>query len=72
MKTLKVLIEKVRTHPTLVSTLHLRFEHLQHHPGGQSELAPTNAPVGRSVHRMGCVFSFGAGWGSSQSISFCC
>ncbi len=40
--------------------------------GGQSELAPTNAPVGRSVHRMGCVFSFGAGWGSSQSISFCC
>jgi hypothetical protein len=37
---------------------------------GQSELAPTNAPVGRSVHRMGCVFSFGAGWGSSQSISF--
>ncbi len=39
---------------------------------GQSELAPTNAPVGRSVHRMGCVFSFGAGWGSSQSISFCC
>ncbi len=21
---------------------------------------------------MGCIFSFGAGWGSSQSISFCC
>jgi hypothetical protein len=42
------------------------------HKWGQSELAPTNAPVGRSVHRMGCVFSFGAGWGSSQSISFCC
>jgi hypothetical protein len=39
---------------------------------GQSELAPTNAPVGRSVHRMGCVFSFGAEWGPSQSISFCC
>ncbi len=39
---------------------------------GQSELTATNAPVGRSVHRMGCVFSFGAGWGSSQSISFCC
>jgi hypothetical protein len=38
---------------------------------GQSELTATNAPVGRSVHWMGCVFSFGAGWGSSQSISFC-
>ncbi len=24
---------------------------------GQSEPAPTNAPVGRSVHRMGCIFS---------------
>jgi len=32
--------------------------------GGQSELTATNAPVGRSVHWMGCVFSFGAGWGS--------
>ncbi len=31
---------------------------------GQSELTATNAPVGRSVHWMGCVFSFGAGWGS--------
>jgi len=30
---------------------------------GQSELTATNAPVGRSVHWMGCVFSFGAGWG---------
>jgi hypothetical protein len=39
---------------------------------GQSELTATNAPVGRSVHWMGCVFSFGAGWGSSQSIYFCC
>ncbi len=39
---------------------------------GQSELTATNAPVGRSVHRMGCVFSFGAKWGSSKSISFCC
>jgi hypothetical protein len=39
---------------------------------GQSEPAATNAPVGRSVHWMGCIFSFGAGWGSSQSISFCC
>jgi hypothetical protein len=39
---------------------------------GQSELTATNALVGRSVHWMGCVFSFGAGWGSSQSISFCC
>jgi len=38
---------------------------------GQSELTATNAPVGRSVHWMGCVFSFGAEWGSSQSISFC-
>jgi hypothetical protein len=28
---------------------------------GQSELTATN---GRSVHWMGCVFSFGAGWGS--------
>ncbi len=34
-------------------------------PGnGQSELTATNAPVGRSVHWMGCVFSFGAEWGS--------
>jgi hypothetical protein len=32
---------------------------------GQSEPAATNAPVGRSVHWMGCVFSFGARWGSS-------
>jgi hypothetical protein len=39
---------------------------------GQSEPAATNAPVGSSVHWMGCIFSFGAGWGSSQSISFCC
>jgi hypothetical protein len=39
---------------------------------GQSESTATNAPVGRSVHWMGCVFSFGAGWGSTQSISFCC
>jgi hypothetical protein len=37
---------------------------------GQSEPAATNAPVGRSVHWMGCIFSFGAGWGSSQSIFF--
>jgi hypothetical protein len=39
---------------------------------GHSELTATNAPVGRSVHWMGCVFSFGVGWDSSQSISFCC
>jgi hypothetical protein len=39
---------------------------------GQSEPAATNAPVGRSVHWMGCVLSFGARWGSSQSNSFCC
>jgi len=32
---------------------------------GQSELTATNAPVGRSVRWMGCVFSFGAGWGYS-------
>jgi hypothetical protein len=44
----------------------------QHPPVGQSELTATNAPVGRSVHWMGCVFSFDAGWGSWQSISFCC
>ncbi len=44
----------------------------KHPPVGQSELTATNAPVGRSVHWMPCVFSFGAGWGSSQSISFCC
>jgi hypothetical protein len=37
---------------------------------GQSEPAATNAPVGRSVHWMGCLFSFGARLGSSQSISF--
>jgi len=43
-----------------------------HQCTGQSELTATNAPVGRSVHWMGCVFSFGAGWGSSRSISFCC
>ncbi len=35
---------------------------------GQNEPAATNAPVGRSVHWMGCVFSFGAKWGSSQSL----
>ncbi len=33
--------------------------------GGQSELVATNAPVGRSVHWMGCVFSFDIRWGSS-------
>jgi hypothetical protein len=35
---------------------------------GQSEPAATNAPVRCSVHWMGCVFSFGARWGSSQSF----
>ncbi len=39
---------------------------------GQSEPAATNASVGHSVHWMGCVFSFGTRWGSSQSIAFCC
>jgi hypothetical protein len=39
---------------------------------GQSEPVATNAPVGRSVHWMGCVFSFDAGRGSSQSITFSC
>ncbi len=37
---------------------------------GQTEPAATNAPVGRSVHWMGSVFSFGAGRSSSQSIFF--
>ncbi len=39
---------------------------------GQSKPTTTTAPVGRSVHWMGCIFSFSAGWGSSQSISYCC
>jgi hypothetical protein len=39
---------------------------------GQSEQAAINAPVGRSVHWMGRVFSFGIRWDSSQSISFRC
>jgi len=44
---------------------------VQNMPGyGQSEPAPTNAPVGRSVHWMGCVFSFSTRWGSSQSFFF--
>jgi len=30
------------------------------HEIGQSEPAPTSAPVGRSVHMMGCVSSFGS------------
>ncbi len=38
----------------------------------QNEPTATNAPVGRSVHWMPCVFSFDAEWGSSQFISFCC
>jgi hypothetical protein len=37
---------------------------------GQTEPAATNAPVGRSVHWMGSVFSFGAGRSSSQSFYF--
>jgi hypothetical protein len=32
--------------------------------GGQSEPTATNAPIGRSVHWMPCIFSFGARWGS--------
>jgi hypothetical protein len=55
--------------PTLGFSFGFRFEV---HSFGQSELTATNAPVGRSVHWMGCVFSFGARWGSSQSNSFCC
>jgi hypothetical protein len=39
---------------------------------GQSEPIATNALVDYFIHWMGCIFSFGAGWGSSQSISFCC
>jgi hypothetical protein len=46
------------------------FSGTKHCNPGQSELTATNAPVGRSVHWMGCIFSFGAGWGSSQLISF--
>ncbi len=38
---------------------------------GQSEPAATNAPVGRSVQWMDCVFSFGTRWGSSQSFFLC-
>ncbi len=52
--------------------VHSVVVHPQLHQNGQSEPAATNAPVGRSVHWMGCSFSFGARWGSSQSISFCC
>jgi hypothetical protein len=37
---------------------------------GQSEPAAINAPAGRFVHGMGCVFSFGAGCDLSQSILF--
>jgi hypothetical protein len=37
---------------------------------GQNEAITTNAPVGYTVHWMGCVFSFNIKWGSSQSISF--
>ncbi len=37
----------------------------------QSEPAATNAPVGRSVHWMGCIFSFGARWGLSQPFFLC-
>jgi len=37
---------------------------------GQTEPAATNAPVGRFVHWMGCVFSFGAGRSSSQPPFF--
>jgi len=31
----------------------------------QSEQAVINAPVGCSIHWMGCVFSFDVRWGSS-------
>jgi hypothetical protein len=37
---------------------------------GQNERVATIAPVGRFVHWMGYVFSFGIKCGSSQSISF--
>jgi hypothetical protein len=37
---------------------------------GQSEPTATNALVGRSVHWMGYVFSFGAKWDLSQSFFF--
>jgi hypothetical protein len=35
---------------------------------GHSEPTTTNAPFGCFVHWMGCVFSFSAKWGSTQSI----
>jgi hypothetical protein len=37
---------------------------------GQNEPVATNALVGRSIHWMGYIFSFGIKWGSSQSIFF--
>jgi hypothetical protein len=37
---------------------------------GKSELITTNALIGRSIHWKGCIFSFGAKWGSSLCISF--
>ncbi len=56
-----------------VGTILLRFPVSAEVPCyGHSEPAATNAPVGGSVHWMGCIFSFSARWGSSQSISFCC
>ncbi len=36
--------------------------------GGQSKLAPTNAPAHHSVHEMGCVFSSGL----SPCVNQCC
>ncbi len=47
-----------------IGSMHILFLDM-----GQSELAATNALVAHSIHYMGCVFSFGIKWGSSQSIS---
>jgi hypothetical protein len=37
---------------------------------GQSEPEAINAPVARSVHWMGCVFSLGTKWGSYSPFLF--
>ncbi len=39
------------------------------HGQGQSEPGVTNAPVGCSVHWMGCVFSFNVRWDSVHFFS---
>jgi hypothetical protein len=48
------------------------FELIDHWWGnhGQSEPAATNAPVGRSIHWMGCIFSFDIGWVHHRPFPF--